>query len=52
MKISREKSKTDDIKKVKNYLIGLGFVCNSHPLSQNLIYSKDEEVIIVKNNKK
>ena len=52
MKISSEKRKTDDIKKVKTYLLGLGFVCNSHPSSQNLVYSKDMDIIIIKNSKK
>ncbi len=52
MKISQEKRKTDDIKRIKNYLLGLGFVCNSHPSSQNLIYSKNTDVIVIKNNKK
>jgi hypothetical protein len=51
MKISSEKRKTDDIKKVKTYLLGLGFVCNSHPSSQNLVYSKNMDIIIIKNNK-
>jgi hypothetical protein len=48
MKISSSKRKIDDIKKVKNYLLRIGFVCDSHPLSENLIYSKNENIIIIK----
>ena len=51
MKSSSKKIKTDDIKKIKNYLVGKGFVCSSHPSSQNLIYSKNEDIIIIKTNK-
>ena len=52
MEISNEKRKTDDIEKVKNYLLEQGFVCSSHQSSQNLIYSKNSETVIIKNNKK
>ena len=52
MKISRKERESDDIKKIKNYLLGLGFVCNSHPSSQNLIYSRSTDVIVIKNSKK
>jgi hypothetical protein len=41
-----------DIKKINNYLISLGFICKSQPSSQNQIYSKNGNVIIVRNNKK
>ena len=51
MKILSEKRKIDDIKKVKNYLLELGFVCNSQPSAQNLIYSKNENIIIIKNDR-
>ena len=52
MKISSEKRKTDDIKMIKTHLLELGFVCNSHPSSQNLVYSKNMDTIIIKNSKK
>ena len=48
MKVTSKKKLTD-IEKIKNFLIKLGFVCNSYPSSQNLIYSKNEETIIIKN---
>jgi hypothetical protein len=40
-----------DIEKIKNFLIELGFICQSQPSSQNLIYSKKGETVIIKNNK-
>ena len=43
------KKETKDIKGLKNYLSNQGFVCNSHPSAQQLIYSKDNDVIIIKN---
>lgn len=52
MRITGEKKELSDIEKIKNFLIGLGFVCNSYPSSQHLIYSKDGETVIIKNNKK
>ena len=52
MKITGEKNKPDDIEKVKNFLLGLGFVCNSYPSAQHLIYSKDGETVVIKNNKR
>ena len=47
-----ENKKSTDIEKVKHYLVGLGFVCNSYPSAQHIIYSKDGEKIIIKNNNK
>jgi len=47
-----KKGKNTDIEKIKDYMTKLGFICDSYPSSQNLIYSKDEDVIIIKNNKK
>jgi len=41
-----------DIEKISNYLISLGFICQSQPSSQNQIYSKNGNVIIVRNNKR
>jgi len=52
MRVTREKKKSDDIEKVKIFLLGLGFVCNSYPSSQHLIYSKNGETVTIKNNKK
>ena len=49
MKIVNEKKVSYDIEKIKNFLVKLGFVCNGFPSAQNLIYSKNEEIIIKKN---
>jgi hypothetical protein len=51
MKITKEKKELSDIEKIKNFLIELGFVCNSYPSAQHLIYSKDGETVLIKNNK-
>jgi hypothetical protein len=40
-----------DIEKVKRFLEGLGFLCNSCSSAQHLVYSKNVDVIIIKNNK-
>jgi len=48
MKISREKSGLNDIDKIKNFLIGLEFICHSLPSSRNLIYSKKGNIVIIK----
>ena len=37
-----------DNEKIKNFLIDLGFICQSQPSSENLIYSKKEDIIIMK----
>jgi len=47
-----EKKDLNDIEKIKNFLLGLGFVCDSYSSSQNLIYSKKGDIIIIKNNEK
>ena len=52
MNISGKKREADDIERIKDFLMGLGFASNSHPSSQNFIYSKNGEVVIIKNNKK
>ena len=52
MKNSTKTIQTEEIEKIKNYLKGLGFNCDSHPTSQNLIYSKKNDVIIIKNKKR
>ena len=52
MKNNNEKEETSDIEKIKKYLLKLGFFCNSHESAQHIIYSKEDEVVIIKNNKK
>lgn len=52
MKNTGEKKNLNDIEKIKNFLLELGFVSNSHLSSQNLIYSKKGDIIIIKNNEK
>ncbi len=52
MKISSEKRELADIEKIKKFLDGLGFVCNSYPSAQNHIYSKNRDIVIVRNSKK
>ena len=47
-----EKRDLSDVEKIKHFLVELGFVCNSFPSSQNSIYSKNGEVVILKNTKK
>ena len=49
MKISGEEKALSDIEKTKNFLLEMGFVCNSHPSAQHLIYTKKTEVVIIKN---
>ena len=49
MEITGEKKELGDIEKIKNFLVGLGFVCNSDPSAQHLIYSKDGEAVVIKN---
>ena len=45
-----KKTPSSDIEKIKTYLTKQGFVCNSCPTAQNLIYAKNGDVIIIKNN--
>ena len=52
MKNKIENKKLNDIEKVKKSLVELGFICSSYPLAQHLIYSKEGETVIIKNNKK
>jgi hypothetical protein len=52
MKNPSEKSKSDDIEKITKFLVGLGFVCNSYPSAENLIFLKNKEKVIIKNNSK
>jgi hypothetical protein len=51
MKKAMEKKQLNDIEKIKSFLIKLGFVCNSYQSAQQLIYSKNGETVIIKNNK-
>ena len=51
MKNEGEKRKSGDIEKVKDFLMGLGFMCTSYPSAQNLIYSKAGETVIIENDK-
>ena len=44
--------KLNDIEKIKNFLIKLGFINNSSQSAQNLIYSKNMELVMIKNSKK
>jgi hypothetical protein len=46
------KKKSEDIEKVKNFLVDLGFVCRSFPSAHHLIYCKAEEKVIIKNDAK
>ena len=41
----------NDTEKIKKYLEKLGYVCDSSPSAQNIVYSKNKEVVIIKNNK-
>ena len=52
MKKKEKGRELSDIDKIKNFLVKLGFVCNSYPSAQQLIYSKDGETILIKNNTK
>ena len=52
MKNSSQKSGTNDIEKIKDFLVKLGFICNSFPSAENLIYVKGKERIIVTNDVK
>jgi hypothetical protein len=41
MNNSSEKSRTNDIEKIKIFLVELGFICNSYPSDDHLIYLKN-----------
>jgi hypothetical protein len=51
MKNLEEKREISDIDKIIQFLIDLEFTCQSQPSSQNLIYSKKGNIIIIKNNR-
>jgi hypothetical protein len=48
MKIHEENVESSDIEKIKKFLLGLEFICHSQPSSRNQIYSKKENVVIIK----
>ena len=48
----RKDRELSDFEKIKDFLIELGFICQSQSSSQNLIYSKKGDVVIIKNNNK
>ncbi len=50
MKNKELKEELDDLTKIKNFLVKLNFNCNSYPTSQYLIYSKNDKVVMIKNN--
>jgi hypothetical protein len=52
MKSTDVKTEKSDIENIKKYLLKNGFVCDSNPSAQQLIYSKNRDVIIIRNNKK
>jgi hypothetical protein len=52
MKISNMQSGVEDIDKIKNFLVELGFICDSYPSAQCQVYSKNSEIVIIKNNEK
>lgn len=39
-----------DIEKIKNFLVNLGFATTSDPSAQHLIYIKEGETVVIKNN--
>ena len=51
MKNIEQSKELDDIKKIKNFLEKLEFICDSSPSSQNMIYTKNGEVVMIKNRK-
>jgi len=51
MKNTAEEKEFSDIDKIKKFLVGLGFICNSLPSAQHQIYSKNGEIVMIKNKK-
>lgn len=47
-----ETEPVNDKQRIEQLLVELGFTCNSSPSAQNMIYTKDGEVIMIKNTKK
>jgi hypothetical protein len=48
MNFPDEKKEINDIEKIKKFLLGLEFICLSQPSSRNQIYSKKEDIVIIK----
>jgi hypothetical protein len=46
--MTKEKKESSDIEKIKKFLLELNFICHSQPSSQNQIFSKEEDIIIIK----
>jgi hypothetical protein len=51
MKNCVEQKESNDMKQIENFLVELGFICNSVPSAQHLIYSKNRDVVMIKNKK-
>lgn len=51
MKDEEGKNDTSDMENIKDFLMNLGFISNSDPSAQHLIYTKNGETIIIKNSK-
>jgi predicted lactoylglutathione lyase len=51
MKAHQEKKELNEIEKIKNFLLSLGFISNSDSSSDNKIFSKNGNVIIIKENR-
>ena len=49
MKNKNKNKQKDDIERIKDFLINLGFICNSFESAEHLIYSKKKNVIIIRN---
>ena len=49
MKNTAEEKEFSDIDKIKKFLVGLDFICNSLPSAQHQIYSKNGEIVMIKN---
>jgi hypothetical protein len=52
MKHIEEIEELNDRQQIQQLLVELGFTCSSFPTAQNLIYSKDGEVVVIKNKTK
>jgi transcription elongation GreA/GreB family factor len=52
MRNTVEERELDDMKQIENFLVGLGSICNSSPSAQHLIYSKNGDAVMIKNNNK
>jgi len=48
MSKSKDRGESSEIKKIKNFIESLGYRGISHPSSQNQIYLKNDNVIIIR----